>query len=49
VHPYPKLARVHTSPTTHALELMNETTLRAAVTAVTEGPIRDTDGGSPCK
>ena len=49
VHPYPKLARVHTGPTTHALELMNETTLRAAVTAVTEGPIRDTDGGSPCK
>ena len=49
VHPHSKLARVHTGPATRALELMNEATLRAAVTTIPEGPIRDTDGGSPCK
>ena len=49
VNPHAKLARVHTGPPTHELELMNKSALSAAVTAIPEGPIRDTDGGSPCK
>jgi hypothetical protein len=48
VYPYAKLARVHTGPPTHELELINKSALSATVTAIPEGPIRDTDGGSPC-
>ena len=48
VYPHAKLARVHPGPPTHELELVNKSALSAAVAAVPEGPIRDTDGDSPC-
>jgi hypothetical protein len=47
VNPYTKLARVHTGPSAHELELINKSALGAAMATITEGPIRDTDGGSP--
>jgi hypothetical protein len=48
VYPHTKLARVHPGPPTHELELINKSALSAAMTTVPEGPIRDTDGDSPC-